>query len=241
MKRKGAPLRSRRKATWMTKRNQQKKKSTLVRVPIGKIMPDRTQVKLSWTTGIRYISPAMVGYFRYLFLGNSISNSDAIGGGTTAPDGYDEYKLLYNNYRVRAFKISVIFIEDDNASANVVPMVAHIWLRNNTTVKTSYADVIGNKDVAFTLIPLIWNGGGPPPSLSMYRISQAIQGTNSKSAEDDDYAAAFGADSSKLWWWEVGVSNQVVAAIDVVAYMIVIIEYYVELFLPKGIDRGSTA
>lgn len=223
--------RGRSKSNYVKKTKKSKKKAKTVSVSashnIWNALVPKAQVKMVYGEAYRF-QTAVSAFQDQLFRGNSVFDPDYTGVGHQ-PLGHDQWQGLYGKYRVRASKIEIWYIPMLTAVPNQIvcyPSIDNAGPTSNTDTfesplaKIAYMTGMTGQGVGY---------------MSNYATSEQMFG-DKELAKDQDAAAAFGSNPSKVWYWHVYGISPGITNIDF--RCTVRITYYVDLFQPVQLTQS---
>jgi len=189
----------RKKAPMRRKRAYRKKalgRASRVIVKSPQICPDRYFVKLRFYE--RIVLTSLGGAFQnYQWRGNSLYDPNFTGGGLQPP-GYDQLKLLYNQYRVYCAKIVMVWATVGPSSPSSTMRVG-CACRPTTNLPANFDEVVGNPYSRTALVNL---GNQSKCVTKMYMSTAKIEGISKRQVmdNDDQYAAPIGSNPNEQWY-----------------------------------------
>lgn len=223
---KGGKLRRR----WLGRRHKKsagrgKASSLVLKNPTA--FPDRVYVKLKYADVylLTFTSGVPVAQ---VMRGNSLLDPDRTGTGHQ-PYAFDQWKTLYNQYRVHASSISIRALVDSTSSVNAYSQWLSVYPAHNYTspvTSTGYgAEIPYNKTRVFNIYQTSSN-----TAIKHYMSTAKIYGVDKQAVRDNDnFSAVYNANPVNEWDWIISASTIDLATTST-QYLFITVNYYTEFF-----------
>ncbi len=157
------------------------------------LVPDRLFVKLKYSQMLNFTQTGVLGF--NVFRGNSLFDPDQTGAGTTQPMGFDQWKLLYERYKVHASSISLRVVNSTSTVTKLVlfPMTDAVSLVN---------DINEASEQPYSKSRMITGQGGSP-FVNIYNKMSTKKIRGVRIPLDDDYSANIDANPARQWFWHI--------------------------------------
>lgn len=198
--------------------------------------PDRLFTKLRWADDYSFTLTS--GRKSYSWRGNSIYDPDAVVGiGQFSALGANQYKEIFNFYKVHASNINIRVInQSGTAGKNLNAVVYPAAIASNATDDPKAQDAMCKPGAKYRVISLA--GGGPIIPIKHFASSKRILGV--KDLTDETFGAALNSsDPATVWYWNLVVDDILNNSSSDTFKIVVEITYFVELY-NRGTDIHLT-
>ncbi len=194
----------------------------VLKTPRLKAFPDRMITTLRfWEQQSPNWSAESFKFF--IYRGTSVFDPRVALGGLSA-DGFDQYALIYNTYRVLK---SRILLKMANSAAGAVPFTLIVVPLNLDPGSPSGVTVISWANQSYASIKI--GGLTTPCSISSAMTTSRMYGSEAVNV-DDNFSSLVSTNPNNNWFWSIGVYSNVSVTATSPVLLDIVVEYDVQFY-----------